>query len=266
MPAIDPDRLRKQVAGFAGAIGDPAELRRRALDILEFYADRTRRPGPSTHVDDVSPAFGVARPVMKSLTQALRRAAAGKPERGLAAAEALWQTGYREARLLAAALVGDQFGEPVMKWVESHARMTDDNIVLAELAGQSTAGWRVAEPGGFVDQLARWLDSSRRGTQQLAYLAMTSAVEDPRFHQLPRLFGLIAGRAGSVRGETRKALYRLLRALARRSPPETTHFLIAEVAGGDPAAIRMARNVIDSLPHDDAGRLRLTIPGGPRVR
>src|SRR4030067_924368 len=84
---------------------------------------------------------------------------------GVAGAGALWQTGYREARQLAAALVGDQLGEPVMEWVESHARTTDDNIVLAELAGQSTARRRAAEPGGGVGQVGRWGVSSARGAR-----------------------------------------------------------------------------------------------------
>jgi hypothetical protein len=261
MPAIDPDRLTRQVVKVAAAIGDPIELRRRALDLLEFYADRTRRPGPSTQVDDVPPSFGAPRPVMRSLTSSLVRAVAGRRERALAAADALWRADYRETRLLAAALVGSLDDRQAAAWVEDHAALAEDNVVLGEMAGRGLAGWRQADPLGFVDNLTNWLDSSKRPTQHLALLAIIAAVDDPGFRQLPRLFPLLSGRSGSFRGEIRKAYTDSIRALARRSPPEATHFLMAEVASGDPAAFRLARAVLDTLPPDNAGRLRRALPG-----
>lgn len=264
MPAIDPDRLTRQVANVAAAIGDPPELRRRTLDLLEFYADRTRRPGPSTQVDDVPPSFGAPRPVMRSLSATLVRAATGRAERALSAADGLWRADCREARLLAAALVGSVEGEDAAAWVERHAAAADDNVVLSEMAGRGLIGWRMSDPLDFVGHMARWLDSSKRSLQHLALLATTSAVEDPEFRQLPRLFSLLSGRSGSYRGEIRKAFTSAVRALARRSPPETTHFLLAELASGEAGAVRLARNILDALPPDNAGRLRQALPGGRR--
>ncbi|HLC02903.1 MAG TPA: DNA alkylation repair protein [Anaerolineales bacterium] len=265
MPAIDPDRLTRQVAKVAAAIGDPTELRRRTLDVLEFYADRTRRPGASTQVDDVPPAFGVARPVMRALTVSLLRAVAARPENTQPAAEALWRAESRETRLLAAALIGDLKGEDAPTWIERYFTATDDNFVMLEMAGRGLASWRKSDPSGVVDNLARWLDSSQRPLQHLALLAMAAAVDDPEFRQLPQLFTLLSGRSGSFRGETRNAFTRAVKALARRSPPETTHFLLAELATGDPGAVRLARIVIDSLPADNAARLRQALPR-PRGR
>lgn len=264
MPAIDPDRLTRQVSAVAAAIGDPTELRRRTLDLLEFYADRTRRPGASTEVDDVPPSFGAPRPVMRSLTASLVGAASGRPERALSAAEALWRADYRESRLLAAALVGSVSGDEAAEWVERHAATANDNVVLAEIAGRGLAGLCAADPLALVGHLPRWLDSSKRPVQHLALLAIASAADDPEFHQLPRLFPLLAGRSGSFRGEIRKAFTSAIRALAHRSPPETTHFMLAELASGEAGAIRLARNILDVLPEDSAARLRQAISGGPR--
>jgi hypothetical protein len=256
MPAIDPDRLTRQVADVVGAIGDPTELRRRALDLLELYADRTRRPGPSTQVDDVPPSFGVPRPVMRALTSSLVRAAAGRPERALSAADELWRANHRESRLLAVALVGSLDSKDAPAWLERHAAAADDNVVLGEMGGRGLAAWRMAEPHAFVDSLRRWLDSSRRATEHMALLAVAAAAEDPQFHQLPSLFPLLSGRCGSYRGEIRGAFIAAIRALSRRSPPEATFFLMAEVDSGDPAAVRVARAALDTLPRDDATRLR----------
>jgi len=261
MPAIDPDRLTRQVAKVAEAAGDPIELRRRALDLLEFYADRTRRPGASTQVDDVPPSFGAPRSVMRALTSKLVGAVTGRPERALAGAEALWRADHRETRLLAAALVGSLDDRRAPTWVEDHAALTNDYVVLGEMAVRGLTGWRQADPLDFVDNLMRWLDSSKRPTQHLALLAIVAAADDPEFRQLPRLFPLMSGRSGSFRGEIRKAYTASIRALARRSPPEATYFLMAEVASGDPAAFRLARAVLDALPPDNAGRLRRALPG-----
>lgn len=261
MPAIDPDRLARQVSKAVEAAGDPIELRRQALDLMEFYADRTRRPGASTQVDDVPPSFGVPRPVMRALTSELVRAVAGRPERALAAAEALWRADQRETRVLAAALVGTLDDRRAPIWVADHASLTGDNLVLGEMAGRGLAGWRRADPLGFIDSLMNWLDSSNRPTQHLALLAIVAAAGDARFHQLPRLFPLLSGRSGSFRGEVRKAYAASIRALARRSPPETSYFLIAEVDSGDPAAFRLARAILDALPAEHAGRVKRAIPG-----
>jgi hypothetical protein len=262
MPAIDPERLKRQVAEVAAAVGDPFELRRRALDVLEFYADRTRRPGPSTQLDDVPPMFGAPRPVMRTLSASLVGAVTTRPERARPAADALWRTGFRESRMLAAALVGSLDRAEAAAWVEAHAASADDSVVLAEMAGRGLAGWRGADPHAFVDQLTKWLDSDKRPTQHLGLLAIAAAVADPSFRQLPRLFSLLSGRSGSFRGEMRNAFTAAIRALARRSPPETTYFLISEVGSGDPAALRLARAVVETLPADDAGRLRRSFPGG----
>lgn len=128
------------------------------------------------------------------------------------------------------------------------------------MAGLGLAGWRRSDPYGFVEYLARWLNASHGTHKHLALLAMEAAVEAPDFRQLPPLFTLLSGLSGSFRGELRKAHTRAVRALARRSPPETTHFLLAELAEGDPGAIRLARNVVDSLPPDSARRLRQALP------
>jgi hypothetical protein len=260
MPAIDPDRLTRQVAKVAQVVADPIELRRRALDLLEFYADRTRRPGASTQVEDVPPSFGAPRPVMRALTSSLIRAVGGQSDRALAAAEALWRADLRETRLLSAALIGSLDDRRVATWIEEHAGLSDDGVVLKEMAGRGLAGWRQTDPVAFVDSLTNWLDSPERAAQHLALLAIVAAADDSGFHQLPRLFSLLSGRSGSVRGEIRRAYVAAIRALGRRSPPETTYFLMAEVASGDPAAFRLARAILDVLPPDNAARLRTVLP------
>lgn len=264
MPAIDPDRLTRQVAKAVAAFGDSIELRRRTLDILEFYADRTRRPGPSTEVEDVPPSFGAPRPVMRALGRGLVQAAAGRVERALAAAEALWRADYRETRTLAAALVGSLQDRAGPAWVEQHAIATEDGVVLSELAGRGLAGWRSSDPSGFVGDLTRWLDSSRRPVQHLALLAIIAAVDDPAFRRLPPLFPILSGRSGSFRGEIRKAFTAAVRSLAVRTPAETTHFLLAEIGSGDPGAVRLARSILASLPPDNAGRVQKALSAGRR--
>jgi hypothetical protein len=165
---------------------------------------------------------------------------------------------------LSAALVGSVTGGEAADWVERHAAIADDNVVLAEVAGRGLSGWRGSSPMAFVDCLAGWLDSSKRPIQHMALLAIVSAVSDPEFHQLPRVFPLLAGRSGSFRGELRQAFTSAIRSLARRSPPETTHFMLAELASGETGAIRLARNMLDALPEDSADRLRQAMPAGRR--
>jgi hypothetical protein len=43
MPAINPARLEKEIEAIVKLMDDPGEFRRQCLELLRFYADRTKR-------------------------------------------------------------------------------------------------------------------------------------------------------------------------------------------------------------------------------
>ena len=69
--------------------------------LLDFYADRARRPGQSGKPAPLIDAYKVHPPVLRHILQELIPLAAENPDAGLALCDALWEQPYLEFRLLA---------------------------------------------------------------------------------------------------------------------------------------------------------------------
>jgi hypothetical protein len=248
MPAVNPERLRQQVEDLLTLLGDQVALKRQCLDLLDYYADHTRRSLASGGIKDAERVFGAPRPVVRALSQGLRSRTQQKPALILPTATVLWEAGYRETRLLASAIVGGIQQMEVAQWVEARASNCDDSVVLMELASQGLAGLREADPTGFLERASEWLKSTHRWLRLFALMALHAAVENPTFEDLPTVFRLLSGVSEKARGESRQVLYALLRTLTKRSPPESARFLLDELAREIPGTQRMIRTSLGHFP------------------
>jgi len=248
MPAIDPERLQREIELISGLFEQPDELRRKVLDLLDFYADRAKRPGAATHADDVPWDFGIPKPVQRGLAKALSACGVRHPGSALTAAESLWQAAYRETRLLALAILSGQTRPEVADWVEVHILEAQDSRVLKEAAGVGLEGWRLVDPPAFVQRAIAWSRGVETGLQTLGLMALAAAVDDPRFEQLPSLVRGLAAVTPAPRGEARRALGDLVNSLARRTPPEAARFLLDEIERHSPGVDRLVRGSLDAFP------------------
>ncbi|MGD2253100.1 MAG: DNA alkylation repair protein [Anaerolineales bacterium] len=261
MPAIDPLRLEREIDKLVEAIDDPAALRRHSLDLLGFYADRTRRSASAKGARGTTKSLGVPRPVLRILGHALHQQAPEQPQSALAAADSLWEAGYRETQFMAAALLGGLDDDEVPAWAEEHIGGCRDYAALQELAERGLAGWRTGSREAFLARASAWLETNNARLRGLALLALAVEVANPEFEDLPSVFGLARGQADSVRGETRQALFALVRALARRSPPETARFLLDDLADERSGARRLVREVLKDFPPRHRAALRKALSG-----
>src|SRR3989304_215281 len=104
MPAIQLARLKIQSAQLSEDFVRPDKFVRGLRDLLELYADRTRRSGQFGEPAPLLPAFKVPAPVLRQVLKDLAPMATGDPQGGLALCEALWAEPFLEFRLLAAYL------------------------------------------------------------------------------------------------------------------------------------------------------------------
>lgn len=267
MPAVDPQRLRREAAGAAEAADEPGRLRRAVLELLDFYADRTRRPAASGRASTAYRAFGAPRAVGTALGRALDERLGGRVAARLEAAAALWQADYRETRLLAAGLLEPMAEDEIVAWVEARAREAEDPQVLQALAGRALAGWRDAAAGEALPRFQTWCHSPEVGLRALGLHALAALVESPAFDDLPAVCRMLGAMAVPPPGEARRAYAELVTRLARRSPAETTRLLL------DGLALRragMAAVVRGLLPGFPAGLRReleraLSSPSGPGI-
>ncbi len=212
MPAVDPNRLARQVEELATEPRDPNQMARVVRDLVEEYSDTAKPSVPS-----------VPTPVIRSLRKALQQH--GQHE---AIAEALWNEGLPDTRMLAAGLVerieGPEVAATANRWAIQNVAIE----VVLELADRGLAGWRRADPTGLLDQVTIWLDARKRRSRVLAVYVLRALVSDPDFEDLPSAFRLIEGRLGEIRGEMREAMVALITALEKLASEETVNFLSDE--------------------------------------
>jgi hypothetical protein len=247
MPAVDPQRLAQETRELLGLLGEPERFVRLLLDRLEFYSDQARRLGPIEELAGSEPAFRVRPPVLRSLRRAFAQAAQVRPKQALASAEMLWDSGWREARLLAAALLSPSARSAAAE-VERWAATTDDRQVLRELAETGLAGLRQAHPAEFLKSARSWLKAARERPRLLALWALQAAAQDPGFQDLPGLLRALRGAASAVRGESRRALRGLIEALARRSPAEAASFLLQELQRQEQSLAPLVSQALPAFP------------------
>jgi hypothetical protein len=248
MSAVNPKRLAAQVEDLLTLLDDPQAFCRQCLDLLEFYASRTRKPVTMTNLEETLRVFNVPRPVIRALSTGLSKHTQARSHLAWPAAAALWETGYRETRLLSSAILGGQPTEEVAQMAEAFASDCDDDVVLFELADRGLVGWRYGAAPKFLEKVAIWIESPRRRLRVFALMAIRAAVDDSEFAELPTVFRILSGRVESARGDERRSLYALVRSLAKRSPPETVRFLLDEMAKDGPSSRRMVRNTWESFP------------------
>ncbi|MFQ5923942.1 MAG: hypothetical protein ACE5M4_13955, partial [Anaerolineales bacterium] len=81
MPAIDPNRLARQLESLRTLSNDPDQIARDVRDLIEEYSEQTRTPAPAVPV-----------PVIRSLRAALHQLV--QPN---AISEALWKVGMPDS-------------------------------------------------------------------------------------------------------------------------------------------------------------------------
>jgi hypothetical protein len=263
MPAIQPALLKTQIAQIITYFDRPADFLRALVDMLEFYADRTLRPGGSGSPPPLIDAYHVPRQVMRQIQRELASKVAGNSSAALELADALWTQPWLEIRLLAIYLVGEVPPEPperVLERVRSWEASCSEGRLVEALLDKGIARLRQESQPEYLSLLEDWIHASSLSTQQLALRAMRPLVSESEFDNLPLLFRWIAPLARESGAELGPDLIDVLRTLGERSPQETAYFLRQNLgASSSPEMAYLVRQVLPSLPKEMAADLRTTL-------
>ena len=265
MPAIQLARLKIQAAQLAASFYEPAAYLRGLRYLLNFYADRTHRPGQAGEIRALLPAYNVPAPVLRQVVNELAPLAEKDPTAGLALVDALWTEDNLECKLGAISLMGtlplpafDSVVERVQKWA-----IEAQDPLLVILMGQGLARLRKEAPGRIPSLLNAWLTSADRQEIQVGLRAATGLVDQEDFENIPLVFRLISPHVRAITPPLRLDLAGLLRALARRSPQETAHFLRQNLSYD--SVPWLARQALPEMPPSVQEGLRqvLRLPNSP---
>jgi hypothetical protein len=260
MPAITLARLRQQAALVVGNFDEPAAFVRSLHHLLEFYADRTQRPGQAGEPPPLLASYRVPPPVLRQILLELMPWAREQPEDALELCDALWAVEYLEFRLLAASLLGTiptDTPHPILQRVETWCSTEAEERLIRALLNEGLSRLQKEQPEQILDKVETWLEDREVEKQKLGLRALIPILNRREYEDLPMFFRLLGPLVRNIPDKLRHDLLDALNALARRSPRETAYFLrqMAEIPNS-PDAAWLIRQCLDEFPVDIQPGLR----------
>jgi hypothetical protein len=227
MPAVDLTRLRKQAARLVDLFDQPAVFLRELHETLDFYVNRSLRPGKTVAPISVLPTYRTPTLVIRQIETELAPLASERPTGALELADQLWDAGYIETRLLAAFILGrlPPQEERLLARLTAWARQVRDPNVRAALLTTSLTRLRKETPDRFLTLVGEWLHPARTKLWANGIQALLPMLADPEFENLPPIFEIIQPVVEAAPAILQVDLEELILALYRASPTETTYFL-----------------------------------------
>jgi hypothetical protein len=252
MPAIDLARLKKQTAYLADIFGEPAVFLRELREVLEFYVNRSLR-SQSVAPSSVLPTYRTPVVVLRQIEKEVGPVAGGQPLQALELADALWDEGWLETKLLAAFLLGriPPQEERLLARLTAWTQAVRDPEVRAALLTTSLTRLRRETPDLFLVLVKEWLHPARQRMWSNGVQALVPLIASPDFDNLPPIFELVEPIIKAAPGALQFDLQELIATLYEASPDETTYFLqqiLKETKSPLPAIA--LRRMIPDLPPD----------------
>lgn len=260
MTAIQPERLKQQAVQLAEHFADPPTYVRELHQLLDYYADRVRRPGQSGRPAPLIQSYNVRPPVLRALLVELLPRLQADLQSGLALCDALWEQPYLEFRMLAILLLGQAAPDPpeaILQRIQSWITPALELQLVESLLSLGVARLQREHPMILLQQVERWLAHPQPFYQQLGLRALLPLVNNPGFENLPVFFRLITPLCQAAPSGLRADLLDVLAALARRSPQETAYFLRQVLAYPDaPDTPWLIRQSLSEFPPEIQAGLR----------
>ena len=226
MPAIDLARLKKQTARLADIFDQPSPFLRELREVLEFYVNRTLR-SQSVAPSSVLPTYRTPVVVLRQIETEIGAVAERQPIQALELADALWDEGWLETRLLAAFLLGriPPQEERLLARLTAWTQAVRDPEVRAALLTTSLTRLRRETPDLFLVLVKEWLHPARQRLWSNGIQALVPLISSPDFDNLPPIFELVEPIIKTSPGTLQFDLQELITVLYEASPEETKYFL-----------------------------------------
>jgi DNA alkylation repair enzyme len=253
MPAVDPHRLKSQIAKLQELLDNPRAFRWRVRDLLEYYSDRTKRPGG---VSDSSHSFGVLKPILRDLQRALVSMLGDDSDATLSIAKELWLDGYREMRIVAIGIMKNVSPQVSKAQFEHWSGLTQDPKIAEKLAQMSFEMWRKEPQADFFQKIKQLISDLNIESQTYALLLLRIAAGDLETDHLPLIYDILEDVNLQKHASTRALFQKLLQDLAIKRPAETAKFLLKKIEEDDVIMKRMARDLLSAFPARQKGRIK----------
>src|SRR5688572_19311424 len=258
MPAIDLARLKKQSAQLTDLFDQPSAFLRAHREILDFYVNHSLR-SQGVAPSSVLPTYRTPVVVLRQIETELGPVAEKQPIQALELADALWDEGWLETRLLAAFLLGriPPQEERLLARLTAWTQAVRDPSVRAALLTTSLTRLRKETPDLFLVLVKEWLYPSRKRMWSNGIQALVPLISSSDFDNLPPIFEIVEPILKAAPATLQYDLQELIIALFEASPDETTFFLQEILKGTkSPLPSIALRRMAPELPQELQTSLR----------
>ncbi len=226
MPSINLAELRMRAKELADLLPDAPGFRAGVRTLMEAYAHRLLRRGPSMAQRGALLAWDVPGLLMRELESTLLPAAAANPAAALAAADALWPKGRLEERSLAAQLAGATDDVPeIRKRILRWSAGLDDPVLQRAVAGHACRPFRLADAVLFRADARAWIESDSPALRRFGWVALGAWLSDGGVPAILAVIDFLPRALREDDPETMRLAAEVLAALARETPAEIQMWL-----------------------------------------
>jgi len=260
MPAIQLARLKIQVTDLLTHFDEPTDFIGELHDLLNFYADRTRRPGRSGKPKPLIQAYNVPRQIMRRIESDMAVLIEENPDGALRLADELWNDPWFESRLLAISILGmlsPETPEIIHERLQAWGKTCREDAVLDALLEIGARGLRTKTPDSYLQLVEFWLTSGDLPSRKIGLRALPALTLNPNFENLPTLYRLLSPLLREATSTLESDLLRAVRALGVRSPQETAYFLQQNLMAPHKSGLAViTRSSLDVFPPELESMLR----------
>ena len=226
MPAIDLARLKKQTSQLADLFDQPPLFLREHREILDFYVNRSLR-SQGVAPSSVLPTYRTPTVVLRQIETELGPIAENQPIQALELADALWDEGWLETRLLSAFILGriPPQEERLLARLTAWTQAVRDPSVRAALLTTSLTRLRKETPDLFLILVKEWLHPARQRMWSNGIQALVPLISSSDFDNLPPIFEIVEPIIRAAPATLQFDLQELIIMLYQASPDETTYFI-----------------------------------------
>jgi len=269
MPAIDLARLRKQANRLADFFFLRDEFMKHLREMLDFYVNYTLRKKENVAPGSNLKTYRTPPVVLRQIENELRTVAEENPHYALELADALWDEGALETRLLAAFLLGriPPQEERLLARLTAWTQQIRDPSVRAALLSTSLARMRKEAPDQFFSLIREYLHPARTRTWSSGLQALLPMIADSTFANFPTILDLVEPIIMAAPSTLQTDLEELIIALYRASPTETTYLLKQILTTSEnPMTAVTLRRISPSFPLELQNELREHLRARPVSR
>ena len=258
MPAVSLEKLKIQSANLVVLSRTPDLFVDNLRDLLDSYADRSRRGPQKVVTQRFIPSYHVPERVIWQIEHDLagRMKNADYGEMTILA-QTLWDSPSMEEKLLAVHLLGLTPFDDVKKWVEIFERWATadlDPFLLTHLVDDGLNHLRRSHFEAWLALMQEWLKADEAVYISQGIQSLANFVQADGSRHLPAILEMLHGIILKLPKSVHLETVNLIGTMAKISPVEMRYFLrelICEAGVLSRDHQKLLRNLIDVFPEED---------------